>query len=75
MEAARHVLETSRPELTSPLLKLMLEMTQALDGARLDEVQKVRKDRVGSAKKIVQTSKSLSTGSSTSVMASEKDLR
>lgn len=54
MEAARHVLEASRPELTSPLLKLMVEMTQALDGARLDEVQKVRKDRVGSAKKIVR---------------------
>lgn len=54
IEAARSVLEVSRPELTSPLFKLMVEMTQALDGARLDEVQKVRKDRVGSAKKIVR---------------------
>jgi len=53
-EAARKVLELDRPELTSPLFKLMLEMTQALDAARLDEIQKVRKDKIGSAKRIVR---------------------
>jgi hypothetical protein len=53
-EAARKVLELDRPELTSPLFKLMIEMTDALDAARLDEIQRVRKDKVGSAKKIVR---------------------
>lgn len=53
-EAARKVLELDRPELTSPLFKLMIEMTEALDAARLDEIQRVRKDSVGSAKKIVR---------------------
>ena len=53
-DAARKILELDRPELTSPLFKLMLEMTAALDAARLDEIQKVRKDKVGSAKKIVR---------------------
>jgi hypothetical protein len=53
-EAARKVLELDRPELTSPLFKLMIDMTEALDAARLDEIQKVRKDKVGSAKRIVR---------------------
>lgn len=53
-EAARKVLELDRPELTSPLFKMMLEMTQAIDAARLDEIQKVRKDKIGSAKRIVR---------------------
>lgn len=53
-EAARRVLELDRPELTSPLFKLMIEMRDALDAARLDEIQRVRKDKIGSAKKIVR---------------------
>jgi len=53
-EAARKVLELDRPELTSPLFKLMIDMTEALDAARLDEIQRVRKDKVGSAKRIVR---------------------
>lgn len=57
-EAARKVLELDRPELTSPLFKLMVDMTDALDAARLDEIQKVRKDKIGSAKKIVRDLKS-----------------
>jgi ParB-like chromosome segregation protein Spo0J len=56
-EAARKVLELDRPELTSPLFKLMVDMTEALDAARLDEIQKVRKDKVGSAKTIVRNLK------------------
>ncbi len=53
-EAARAVLELDRPQLTSPLLRLMLEMKTALDGATLSEIQKVRRDKVGSAKQIVR---------------------
>lgn len=53
-EAARKVLELAQPELTSSLFQLMLDMTVALDAARLDDIQRVRKDKVGSAKKIVR---------------------
>jgi hypothetical protein len=53
-EAARKVLEQDRPELTSPLFKLMIEMTDALDKARLDDVRRVRKDKSGGAKSIVR---------------------
>ena len=53
-DAARKVLEKDRPELTSPLFKHMIEMTAALDDARLDEIQKVRKDKTGGAKSIVR---------------------
>jgi hypothetical protein len=53
-EAARAVLELDQPQLTSPLLKQMLEMKTALDGATLSDIQKVRRDKVGSAKRIVR---------------------
>lgn len=53
-QVARAVLEQHRPELTSPLFKLMVEMTDALDKARLDDVQRVRKDKSGGAKGIVR---------------------
>ena len=53
-EAARKVLEKDRPELTSPLFKLMIDMTEALNDARLDEIQRVRKDKSGGAKAIVR---------------------
>lgn len=53
-EAARKVLEHDRPELTSPLFKLMIEMSDALDNARLDDVQRVRKDKSGGARAIVR---------------------
>lgn len=53
-EAARKVLELDQPELTSALFKLMVDMRVALDEARLDDIQRVRKDRVGSAKRIVR---------------------
>ncbi|CAE6878960.1 hypothetical protein R75471_01670 [Paraburkholderia domus] len=56
-DAARKVLELAQPELTSALFKLMLKMTEALDGARLDDIQRVRKDKVGSSKKIVRNLK------------------
>jgi hypothetical protein len=53
-DAALKILKQDRPELTSPLFKLMVEMTQALEDARLDDVQRVRKDDSGSAKAIVR---------------------
>jgi predicted DNA-binding protein YlxM (UPF0122 family) len=56
-EAARRILEQDQPELTSELFKAMVEMTTALDAARLPDIQRVRKDRVGSAKKIVRNLK------------------
>ena len=40
-DAARKVLEQDRPELTSPLFKSMVQMTEALENARLDDVQRV----------------------------------
>lgn len=53
-EAALRILEKDRPELTSPLFKLMIEMTDALNDARLDEIQRVRKDKAGGARAIVR---------------------
>ena len=53
-DAARKILEQDRPELTSPLFKLMVEMTGALEDARLDDIQRVRKDKSGGAKAIVR---------------------
>lgn len=57
LEAARRVLEQDQPELTSELFKSMVDMTEALDAARLPDIQRVRKDTVGSAKKIVRNLK------------------
>lgn len=56
-DAARKVLEQDRPELTSTLFKLMVQMTEALEKARLDDVQRVRKDPSGGAKAIVRNLK------------------
>jgi hypothetical protein len=53
-EAALKILRQDRPELTSPLFKMMLEMTQALEDARLDDIQRVRKDDNESARTIVR---------------------
>lgn len=56
-DAALKILEKDRPDLTSPLFKLMVEMTEALDDARLDEIQKVRKEKSGGARTIVKNLK------------------
>ena len=48
------VLEQDRPERSSPLFKQMLEMSMALQDARLDDIQRVRKDESGAAKSIVR---------------------
>jgi len=52
--AAMKVLEQDRPERTSLLFKLMVDMTRALEDARLDDIQRVRKDKTGAAKSIVR---------------------
>jgi transcriptional regulator with XRE-family HTH domain len=51
-EAAKRVLELDRPELTSPLFKAMTELTKALDLAKLDDIQRVRKEPA--ARKVVR---------------------
>lgn len=56
-EGAREVIELDQPELASELFKRMVEMTEALDAARLPDIQRVRKDKVGSAKRIVRNLK------------------
>lgn len=53
-DGARKILEQDRPELTSALFKMMVQMTAALEDARLDDVQRVRKDKSGGAKTIVR---------------------
>lgn len=53
-EGARSVLELDQPELASELFRQMVEMTVALEAARLPDIQRVRKDSVGSAKRIVR---------------------
>lgn len=55
--AARRVLEQDQPELTSELFQLMVEMTEALDASRLPDIQRVRQDKIGSAKRIVRNLK------------------
>lgn len=54
-EAALKILKHDRPELSSPLFKLMVEMTAALEDARLDDIQRVRKDKTGGARAIVKS--------------------
>jgi hypothetical protein len=50
---ARQALELDQPELASELFKQMVEMTVSLEAARLPDIQRVRKDKIGSAKRIV----------------------
>jgi hypothetical protein len=56
-DGALKILEQDRPERTSPLFKLMVEMTRALEAARLDDIQRVRRDKAGAAKTIVRNLK------------------
>jgi hypothetical protein len=53
-DAALKILNQDRPELSSPLFKLLIEATDALSDARLDDIQRVRKDTTGGAKTIVR---------------------
>lgn len=52
--AAQRVLAEDNPVITSKLFKRMVEMTDALKKAQLDDVQRVRKAKNSRARKIVQ---------------------
>jgi len=52
--AAQRVLAEDNPVITSKLFKRMVEMTEALKKAQLDDVQRVRKSRNSRARKILQ---------------------
>ena len=54
IEAAQPILMRDRPELSSPLLKSMVDMTQAIEAARLDDIARVRGEKSGGARVIVQ---------------------
>ncbi len=54
MAAAQPILMRDSPELSSALFKLMVEMTKALEEARLDDIARVRAEKVGGARVIVQ---------------------
>lgn len=54
MEAAQPILTRDRPELTSPLFRSMVELTQAIEAARLDDIARVRGQKAGGARAIVQ---------------------
>lgn len=54
IEAARAILMRDRPELTSPLFKGMIELTKTIEDARLDDIARVRNERSGGARTIVQ---------------------
>lgn len=52
--AAQRMLAEDNPVITSKLFKRMVEMTEALKKAQLDDVQRVRKTKNSRARKIVQ---------------------
>ena len=52
--AAQRVLEEDNPALTSKLFKRMVEMTEALRKAQLDDIQRVRKTSNSGARRIVE---------------------
>jgi hypothetical protein len=54
MEAARPILMRDSPELTSPLFKGMIELTKTIEAARLDDITRVRSEKGGGARTIVQ---------------------
>lgn len=53
MAAAQPILMRDNPELSSPLFKLMVEMTNAIGDARLDDIARVRGEETGGARVIV----------------------
>ena len=52
--AAQRVIEEDNPALTSKLFRRMVEMTEALKKAQLDDIQRVRKGGNSKARRIVQ---------------------
>jgi hypothetical protein len=51
---ARKVLEEDDPTISSPLFRKMVEMTEALRSARLDDIQRARPDGSRAARRIVR---------------------
>ena len=51
---ARKVLEEDDPTISSPLFRKMVEMTEALRNARLDDIQRARPDGSRAARRIVR---------------------
>lgn len=54
IEAARPILMRDRPELTSPLFKGMIELTRTIEGARLDDISRIRSEKAGGTRTIVR---------------------
>lgn len=54
MVAAQPILMRDSPELSSALFKLMVDMTRAIEAARLDDIARVRGEKAGGARVIVQ---------------------
>lgn len=54
LEAAQPILMRDSPELASPLFRSMVDLTRAIEGARLDDIARVRRDKGGGARAIVQ---------------------
>jgi hypothetical protein len=54
MPAAQPILVRDSPELSSALFKSMVEMTKAIEAARLDDIARVRADKAGAARVILQ---------------------
>jgi len=54
MAAAQPILMRDSPELSSPLFKFMVEMTRAIEDARLDDIARVRGEESGGARVIVR---------------------
>jgi ParB-like chromosome segregation protein Spo0J len=54
MDAARPILIKDRPELTSPVFKGMIELTKTIEDARLDDIARVRSEKSGGTRTIVQ---------------------
>ncbi len=54
MQAAHPILMRDSPELTSPLFKAMVEMTETIEAARLDDIARVRSEESGGARAIVK---------------------
>lgn len=51
--AAKKVLEEHNPALTSPLFRQMMQMTEALEEARLDDIQKAKKGSGAGVRRVV----------------------
>jgi hypothetical protein len=54
MVAAQPILMRDSPELSSALFRMMVDMTKAIEEARLDDIARVRGEKAGGARVIMQ---------------------